>query len=92
MVSNADIMHNGLIFNPYNGIPQRPHNRCLGTHCGSIMATYSPKTWYHCIQLCVYIMRSMNDSLVEDLNADIIHNGLVFDPQVGATQVPQQTA
>ena len=37
-------------------------------------------------------MRSLNDSLVEDLNADIIHNGLVFDPQVGATRVPQQTA
>ena len=25
MVSNADIMNNGLIFNPYKGIPQRPH-------------------------------------------------------------------
>ena len=70
-------------------VPSDPENGVLGpiVYCGSVMVTDSPKPWYHCTWLCVHIMGRLNDSLLEFLNADSIHNGPIFDPLDGATAV-----
>ena len=45
------------------------------------MTTKSAKTLCHCIKLCLYIIRMLNNHLIEVYNVDSIHNGPIFEPQ-----------
>ena len=51
------------------------------TSANCVMTTKSAKTLCHCIKLCLYIIRMLNDHLIEVYNVDSIHNGPIFDPQ-----------
>ena len=51
------------------------------TSANCVMTTKSAKTLCHCIKLCLYIIRMLNNYLIEVYNVDSIHNGPIFEPQ-----------
>ena len=51
------------------------------TSANCAMTTKSAKTLCHCIKLCLYIIRMLNNYLIEVYNVDSIHNGPIFEPQ-----------
>ena len=51
------------------------------TSANCVMTTKSAKTLCHSIKLCLYIIRMLNNHLIEVYNVDSIHNGPIFEPQ-----------